>query len=101
MVNATLSDDDDCKLKRSAFIDSVNNLVDNYGRLQRDILLQLVNTYCCSFYGSPLWNIKSDGYKYCCVPLNTSIRKLLCLPYQSILGYLVQYLVNTTLVYNW
>ena len=51
MVNTTLSDDDDCKLKRSAFIGSVNKLFGNYGCLQCDILLKLLNKYCCSFYG--------------------------------------------------
>ena len=43
IVNNTLSDTDD---KKSIFIGSVNKLLDNYGRLQYDILLKLFNTYC-------------------------------------------------------
>ena len=83
MVNNTLTDDNDCSLKASYFNGSVNKLIGNFGGLQTDILCKLFNSYCCSFYGSQIWNINSRGFKKCCVQWNKAVRKLLKLPYRT------------------
>ena len=54
-VDATLSDSVDCRYKRSMFIGYVNKLISKFGHLQPNVLLNLFNTYCCSFYGSSTW----------------------------------------------
>ena len=39
-------------MKRSLFNGYVNKLKVNFGKLQSSILMNLFNSYCCSFYGS-------------------------------------------------
>ena len=56
-VDATLSDSVDCRYKRSMFIGYVNKLISKFGHLQPNVLLNLFNTYCCSFYGSSTWGL--------------------------------------------
>ena len=65
IVNKDLDDLDDCKLKGGVFIGSVNKLLGNFGKLQPNIVYNLFNSYCCSFYGSQLWN--PNSYCYCYV----------------------------------
>ena len=62
---------------------SVNKLLGNYGKLQFDMLCKLFNSYCCSFYGSQIWNVNSKGFAKCCRQWNKAARKILKLPYQS------------------
>ena len=54
IVKNTLTDENDCALKIYSFNGAVNKLMGNYGGLQTEIimLIQLFNSYCCSFYGS-------------------------------------------------
>ena len=94
-VNSKLTDNDDCYSKRCVFNGSVNKLIGNYGRLQSDILCTLFRSYCCSFYGSQLWDLTSNGFKSCCTQWNKAVRKLMNLPYRchtSLLGPLVDQL---------
>jgi len=83
VVNNKLSDEQDCFAKRCAFNGSVNKLIGVYAGLQRDILCKLFKSYCCSFYGSELWNISSSGFKSCCVQWNKAVRKIFNLPYRT------------------
>ena len=62
IVNSTLTDEKDCALQISSFICAVNKLMGNYGGLQTEMLIKLFNSYCCSFYGSYVWHIKSPGF---------------------------------------
>ena len=39
----------------SMFIGYVNMLIGKFGHLQPKVLLNLFNTYCCSFYESSTW----------------------------------------------
>ena len=38
----------------------------NFSSLQHTVLINLFKSYCCSFYGSPLWNFNSAGFEKCC-----------------------------------
>ena len=80
IVNKDLDDLDDCKLKGGVFIGSVNKLLGNFGKLQPNIVYNLFNSYCCSFYGSQLWNPNSPGFRKCCINWNKATRRILCLP---------------------
>jgi hypothetical protein len=82
-LNVSLNDVSDCASKCCVFNASVNKLIGNYGGLQSDILCKLFRSYCCSFYGSPLWNLNSNGFKSCCIQWNKSVRKLLNLSYRT------------------
>ena len=55
----------------------------NYGGLQTEMLIKLFNSYCCSFYGSQVWNINSPGFNRCCVQWNKAVRRILKLPYRT------------------
>ena len=54
IVQSSLSDDADCRFKRSMFIGYVNKLISKFSHLQPDVLINLFSTFWCSFYGSRL-----------------------------------------------
>lgn len=74
---------DDTDIKCHVFNGSVNKLIGNYGNLSPDTLCNLFKSYCCSFYGSQLWNLKSNGFHSCCVQWNKAVRRLYNLPYRT------------------
>ena len=82
-VDATLSDSVDCRYNRSMFICYVNKLISKFGHLQPKVLLNLFNTYCCSFYGSSTWGLHSNGFNSCVTAWNIGVRKILGLPYTT------------------
>ena len=82
-VQSSLSDDRDCRFKRSMFFGYVNKLISKFGHLQPDVLINLFNTYCCSFYGSSLWHLYSSGFKSCLIAWNIGTRKVLNIPYRA------------------
>ena len=47
----------DCNFKKSLFIGYINKLRSNFGKMQLSTLISLFKSYCCSFYGSHLWNL--------------------------------------------
>ena len=62
IVQCSPSDAADCRFKRSIFIGYVDKLISKFGHLQPDVLINLFNTFCCSFYGSSLWDLHSPGF---------------------------------------
>ena len=49
-VDVTLSDSLACRYKRSMSLGYVNKLISKFGHMQPKVVLNLFNTYCCSFY---------------------------------------------------
>jgi len=82
-VNVKLNDVNDCDSKRGLFTASVNKLLGNYGGVQTNILCKFLRSYCCSFYGSQLWDLNSKGFRSCCIQWNKAVRKLFRLPYRT------------------
>jgi len=82
-ITSNLDDNCDCNFKKGMFNSSVNKLLATYGSLYKDNLLYLFRTYCCSFYGSELWDFKSVGFKSCCTQWNKAVRKILGLPFNT------------------
>ena len=75
----------------SVCIGYVNKLISKFGHLQPKVLLNLFNTYCCSFYGSSIWGLHSNGFNSCVTAWNIGVRKILGLPYNThtwMLGHL-------------
>ena len=70
------------------FIGYVNKLRSNYDTLQPHILINLFQSYCCSFYGSMLWKYNSEGFDKICKSWNIAIRTLLRLPFNIHTRYL-------------
>jgi len=83
IVNSGIYDNLDCLSQRSSFNGSVNKLIGTYGGLQYPVISQLFKSYCCSFYGSQLWNFSSSGFNACCIQWNKAIRLIFNLPYQT------------------
>ena len=65
------------------FIGYVNKCISKFGHLQSKVLLNVFNTYCCSFYGSPTWGFYSNGFNSCVTAWNIGVRKILSLPYTT------------------
>ena len=103
-VDSTCNDDFDCNAKKSLFIAYFNKMMANYSSLQPTVLFNLFKSYCCSFYGSPLWKFNSTGFEKCCKAWNIAVRKLLHLPFKThtwILGPLIgQMRISTQLQFR-
>ena len=52
----------DCKMKCRSFIGSVNKLLGKYGNVQHNVLCNLFNVYCSTFYGSQLWDLNFKSF---------------------------------------
>ena len=92
-VNSDMTDKTDCDMKCSSFIGYVNKLKANFGYLQPFVLGNLFKTFCCSFYGSPLWRFISLSFKKICTTWNIGVRSIFNLPYRAhtyFLGPLLQ-----------
>ena len=81
--NTQLSDSTDCMTKRSTFIGSVNKLMANFGHLHAPVLSKIFKTSCCNFYGSPIWDLNSTGFRKICTTLNIVVRTVLKLPFDT------------------
>ena len=69
-MQSSLSDVADCRFKRSMCICYVNKFIDKFGHLQPDVLFNLFNSFCCSFYASSLWDLHSPGFYSCLTAWN-------------------------------
>ena len=79
-LSSTQSDKDDIDFKINSFIVSVNTLMAKFGFLQSNILDFLFNSYCCSFYGSQLWELTSKDINKVYVTWQKAIRRIWKLP---------------------
>ena len=64
------------KSAKSCFWRSFNMFMSDIGQLSYTVKCKLFNQYCCSFYGSPLWSLKSTIVEYMCVDLRKALRSL-------------------------
>ncbi len=47
--------------------------ISDFGHIYSFLKGQLLRQYCCSFYGAPLWYLKSDGVEAICVACRKSL----------------------------
>ena len=80
-VNSDMTDKTDYDMKCSSFIVYVNKLKANFGYLQPFLLDNLFKTFCCAFYGSPLWGFNSLSFKKNCTTWNIGVGSIFNLPY--------------------
>ncbi len=52
---------------KNSFWRSFNLFISDYGHIYSFFLNELFRQYCCSYYGSPLWPLQSDGVESLCV----------------------------------
>ena len=61
---------------KSSFWKSFNSFISNFGHTYSFIKCSLFKQFCCSFYGSPLWNLNGPGVQSLCVDWRKSLRSL-------------------------
>ena len=59
ILNSSTDDSFDINYKRGIFYGNVNKLLANFNTIPSNVLEHLYQTYCCSFYGSQLWDLSS------------------------------------------
>ena len=59
ILNSNTDDSSDINYKRGIFYGNVNKLLANFDTIPSNVLDHLYQTYCCSFYGSQLWDLSS------------------------------------------
>ena len=64
------------KSAKSCFWRSLNFLMSDFGQLSYIVKCKLFNQYCCSFYGPPLWSLKSTIVESMCVDWRKALRSL-------------------------
>ena len=79
-INTCANDDIDISKKAGEFISSVNRLMANFGFLPSSIIQKLFSNYCCSFYGSQIWEVSAKAIPKLCTTWNKAIRKIWKLP---------------------
>ena len=67
----------DCNKKRAIFISKIHSLNQEFYFNSSDVILKLYNIYCCSFYGSSIWDL---GVPKLYTAWNTAIRILFNVP---------------------
>ena len=61
---------------KSSFWKSFNSFISNFGHTYSFIKCSLFKQFCCSFYGSPLWNLNGAGVQSLCVDWRKSLGSL-------------------------
>ena len=82
-----------CTHRTSIFIGQVKNLYANFGYLQMSVLVCLFKTYCCTLYGSQMWQVNSQKtINSVCTSWNKGVRRILNLPchHTRLLGLLLK-----------
>ena len=71
-----------CTHRTSIFIGQVKHLYANFGCLQMSVLVCLFKTYCCTLYGSQIWQVNSQKtINSVCTSWNKVVRRILNLPH--------------------
>ena len=84
-LSHNLSDEIDVQVKRGHFYGFVNTLCAKFKCVLGDLDLatKLFMSYCCSFYGSQLWDLSSSWFDAICVAWNKAVRRIFQLPYNT------------------
>ena len=64
------------KFAKYFFWRSLNICMSEFGQLSYTVKCKLFNQYCCYFYGSLLWSLKSTIVEYMCVDWRKALRSL-------------------------
>ena len=94
-LSHNLSDEIDVQVKRGHFYGFVNTLCAKFKCVLGDLDLttKLFMSYCCSFYGSQLWDLSSTWFDAICVAWNKAVRRIFQLPYNTH-RFLLPYVVD-------
>ena len=83
VINFDLSDKEDILYKKSVFITQVNSLNSKFASVQSLIRGKLLQTFCCSWYGSQNWDASDKYVSQLNTEWNKAVRRTLRLPYRT------------------
>ena len=89
-LHQLVSMDQDCRIKRTKFIDRTNELRDQLHFAHPDQVMKAIQIYCCDGYGSMLCFFGSDAAEYFVKSWNTCVKLVFDVPTISTLIYLVE-----------
>jgi hypothetical protein len=78
-----LDDSEDILRCRTSLISQVNNVLCYFGKLQCNIKLDLLYTYCSSFYGCHLWDLENRATESIFVSWRKALKRVWNLPYRT------------------
>ena len=90
IITPDLNDTADILCKRGQFISSVNNLLTYISKVPCNLLNQLFDTYCCSFYGCQTWHLENNNLQKIQTAYNKALRKIWKLPYKDCVSHIFQ-----------
>ena len=73
----------DLSQKKAIFFSKVHELIQCYGYCDPKLVVELINIFWRSFYGSPLWRLKSDEFGRLTRSWNTVVKMVWDLPYAT------------------
>ena len=70
----------DCNKKQDNFSSKIHSIDQEFYSNNPDAILKLYNIYCCSFYGSSIWDLSSQFVSKLYTAWNTALRILFNVP---------------------
>lgn len=80
IITCDLNDNDDIIFKKGNFISQVNKLNNKFTLVSSLVKANLLQTYCCSWYGCQTWDIESKHVAKMGTEWNKAVRRTLNLP---------------------
>ena len=83
IITCDLKDSEDITFKNVAFISQVNRLNCKMSEVSGNVAGQLLQTYCCSWYGCQTWDLASKSARQMNTEWNKAVRRTLRVPYTT------------------
>ena len=83
IITCDLKDSEDITFKKGAFISQVNRLNCKMSQVSGNVKGQLMQTYCCSWYGCQTWDLASKSACQMNTEWNKAVRRTLRVPYTT------------------
>ena len=98
VVTCDLSDADDITFKKGVFISQVNKMNVKFSSVHSTLKGQLLQTYCCSFYGCQTWDLTGRSVRCMGTEWNKAVRRTLSIPYKTRTNILPHLVVGKSFV---
>src|SRR6266536_2543326 len=83
IITDTLSDVDDVNSRRNSLVGQINNVLCYFGNLDTFTKVNLLKSYCTSFYGCELWDLWDGGVDTICKAWRQGQRAVWKLPFNT------------------
>jgi hypothetical protein len=83
VLNKNRDDGNDIEKIRNALCGQINNVLCYFGHLSPVVKLRLIKTFCCSLYGSVLWELDHLSIDSVCCTWRKGLRRVWDVPYRT------------------